>query len=394
MLLVVGGGIAAYKACELARLFVRCGATVDAAMTPAAQRFVSPLTMQALTQRPVATSLLDAAEEQQIGHIGLADAAEIAVVAPATANLAARMRTGLADDVATAALLATRAPVLLAPAMNVHMWNHPATRENFDVLRSRGVQQVGPGSGEMACGHVGDGRLAEPWDILRAAARTLSPRDLEGRRVLVTAGPTREHLDPVRFISNPSTGKMGYAIAAALAARGADVVLVSGPVSLACPAGVRRVSVVSAREMSDAVEREVAGADVVVMTAAVSDYAPEIVHEHKVKKGEGAEQITFVRTPDILASLGERFEGVATRPLIVGFAAETERVVEHAREKLQRKKADLIVANDVSPGGAFGRDDNEVHLVSRDGTKTLTRASKDRIAWQIVDELAGRLPRR
>lgn len=391
VLLGVGGGIAAYKACEVARLLVRAGAVVDVAMTPAAQRFVSRLTLQALTQRPVATDLLDAGEEQQIGHIGLADRAELAVVAPTTADLSARLRMGLADDILAAALLATRAPVLLAPSMNVQMWQHAATRENWEVLRQRGYHQVGPGSGEMACGHVGDGRLAEPWDIVRAAARVLGPRDLAGRRVLVTAGPTREHLDPVRFVSNPSSGRMGYALAAAALARGAEVTLVSGPVSLAPPPGATFVSVTTAAQLAEATRAQVEGQDLVIMAAAVSDYRAASVAPHKLKKAPGPETFTFVRTEDVLAWLGERFAGRADRPLLVGFAAETEKVLEHAREKLDRKRVDAMVANDVGEGGAFGAEDNEVFLVTREGTTTLPRASKDRIAWQLLDALVPRL---
>jgi phosphopantothenoylcysteine decarboxylase/phosphopantothenate--cysteine ligase len=391
VLLCVGGGIAAYKACEVARLLLRAGATVDVAMTAAAQQFVTPLTMQALTQRPVATNLLDASEEQQIGHIGLADRAELAIVAPATADLCARLRAGMANDIVTTALLATRAPVLIAPSMNVHMWNHAATRENISALQARGYQQVGPGSGEMACGHVGDGRLAEPWDIVRAAARVLGPRDLIGKRVLITAGPTREHIDPVRFVSNPSTGKMGYAVAAAALARGAQVVLVSGPVSIDAPPGAQLLSVTSAAEMAAAVMQHANAADVIVMSAAVSDYRPIEVHPQKVKKSEGAETLTFTRTQDILASLGKRFAGASSRPLLVGFAAETENVVEHAREKLSRKGADLIVANFVGAGGAFGASDNEVVLVAKAFERPLPRASKETIARQIVDEIVSRL---
>jgi phosphopantothenoylcysteine decarboxylase/phosphopantothenate--cysteine ligase len=391
VLLCVGGGIAAYKACELARLLVRSGATVDVAMTDAAQQFVSPLTFQALTQRPVATTMLDPSEEQQIGHIGLADRAELAIVAPATADLCARIRYGLCNDIVTTALLATRVPVLLAPAMNVHMWNHVATCENMAALQARGYLQVGPGSGEMACGHVGDGRLAEPWDIARAAARVLAPKDLVGRRILITAGPTREHIDPVRFLSNPSSGKMGYAIANAALARGADVTLISGPVSIEPPRNAGFISVTSAAEMANAVAENASGAHAIVMSAAVSDYRPVIVHEQKVKKAPGPETLTFERTQDILATLGERFAGVPGRPVIVGFAAETERVIENAREKLLRKKADFIVANYVGSGGAFGSADNEVTLVSEHGEQVIARASKDEVARQIVDEISRRL---
>lgn len=389
VLLCVGGGIAAYKACELVRLLGRAGAEVDVALTDAAQRFVSPLTFGALAQRPVATTLLDADEDQQIGHIGLADRAELAIVAPATANLCARLRMGMADDVVTAALLATSAPVLLAPSMNVHMWQHPSTRENLEVLRSRGYLQVGPGSGDMACGHVGDGRLAEPWEIVRAAAQTLGKQDLAGKRVLVTAGPTREHFDPVRFLSNPSSGRMGYALAAAARQRGAEVVLVSGPVSLDAPTGVERVSVVSAAEMTDAVLSRADSVDVVLMAAAVSDYRPVVRHEQKQKKKDEPERLEFERTTDILATLGARYANATKRPLLVGFAAETERVVEYARGKLQSKGADAIVANDVGEGGAFGNPENEVVVVRRDETVEIARAPKAVVAHRILDVLLG-----
>jgi phosphopantothenoylcysteine decarboxylase/phosphopantothenate--cysteine ligase len=393
VLLCVGGGIAAYKAAEVTRLLVRAGARVDVALTAAAQRFVSALTFQALAQRPVSTNLLDPGEEQQIGHIALADRADLAVVAPATADLCAKLRAGLADDVVTAALLATTRPVLLAPAMNVHMWNHAATRDNIAALQQRGYHQVGPGSGEMACGHVGDGRLSEPWEIVRAAARLLAPRDLDGRHVLVTAGPTREFLDPVRYISNPSSGKMGYSIAAAAAIRGAKVTLVSGPVALSAPPGVETVSVTSASEMADAVDKVAATADIIFMTAAVSDYRPEHRHPQKVKKSDGPESITFVRTPDVLARLGQKAASLPRRPFIVGFAAETERMVENARDKLRRKGCDLMVANYVGAGGTFGADEVEITLVSATGEEPFEKASKDHIAWRLIDEVVRRATR-
>lgn len=391
VLLCVGGGIAAYKSCEVARLLVRAGAVVDVAMTEAAQRFVSALTFQALVQRPVATTLLDASEEQQIGHIGLADRTELAIIAPLTADLAMKLRMGAADNIVTTALLATRAPVLLAPSMNVQMWNHPATRDNFDVLRQRGCHQIGPGSGEMACGHVGDGRLAEPWDIVRAAARILAKQDLAGKRILVTAGPTREPLDPVRFISNPSSGKMGYALANALQTRGAQVTLVSGPCELPTPLGVTFVPVQTADEMHRAVDSYAIDVDAVCMAAAVSDWRPAVRHSQKVKKAGVSEDISFVRTTDILAGLGERFDGAQKRPLLVGFAAETQNIVEYARTKLAQKKVDFVVANDVGEGGAFGNDTNEVILVSADGETRVPRANKAKVAWAIADEISARL---
>jgi len=394
VLLCVGGGIAAYKCAELLRIFVRSGASVDVAMTAAAQRFVTPLTFQALSQRPVATSLLDSTDEQQIGHIALADRAELVVVAPATADLLAKMRAGLADDLVTTTLLAVRAPVLVAPGMNVHMWQHPATRENVSELWKRGVQQVGPGSGSMACGHTGDGRLAEPWEIARAAAALLQTPDFAGKRVLVTAGPTREFLDPVRFLSNPSTGKMGYAIAREFARRGARVTLVSGPVTEQRPAGVDVVDIVSADELKAAVDARAETQHVIVMSAAVADQKPAERHPQKVKKQPGPESLALVRTPDVLAGLGAAFEEKTERPLLVGFAAETERHLEHARAKLETKRCDVIAVNDVGPGGAFGNERNSLQLVTRDAVTALPEGTKEEVARSLVDALAALLARR
>src|SRR5207302_8757819 len=341
ILLCIGGGIAAYKACEVARLLVKAGAQVRCALTPAAQKFVTGLTFQALTGHPVATDLFSAEQDLAAGHIALADWAEMAVVAPATANLIARLRMGQADDVAAASLLAIPPRRWLpAPAMNETMWASPAVQENVRVLKERGARFVGPAVGEMAeRSHVGPGRMSEPAEIFAACADALAPRDLENVQVLVTAGPTREMLDPVRYLSNPSSGRMGYAIAEAARDRGARVTLISGPVALPRPADVEVVDVVSAEDLARAVDERLDGVRVVVMAAAVADQQPATRASRKVKKQPGDETMTLVRTPDILAGLGAR----ARRPMLVGFAAESENLEENARDKLARKKLDLIV---------------------------------------------------
>jgi phosphopantothenoylcysteine decarboxylase/phosphopantothenate--cysteine ligase len=389
IVLAVGGGIAAYKACELARLLVKAGARVQVLMTRAAREFVGPLTFQALTGRPVVTDLLDAQQEHQVGHIAIADRADLLVVAPATADLLARLRAGIADDAATAVALATRAPLLVAPAMNERMWAHAATQENVRVLVDRGARLVGPAVGEMAePHHVGPGRLAEPAEIFAACERALRPRDLDGWRVVVSAGPTREPLDPVRFISNPSSGRMGFALAAAARDRGAHVLLVAGPTEAPPPPGVEVVRVTTAEEMQRAVEAGLDGARAVVMAAAVSDWKPAQTSAHKQKKHDGPENVELLRTPDILAALNARYDGKPGRPVLVGFAAETERVTEYAREKLKRKGLDLIVANDVGPGGAFGAPASRATLIDRTGAEeALPRLPKDEIAHLVWDRV-------
>ena len=385
VVLGVGGGIAAYKACELARIFVRGGGKVRVAMTPNATRFVGPLTFQALTGHPVLVDLLDPESDRSYGHLQLARGADLLVVAPATADLLARLRAGMADDAVTTTALACTCPRLLAPAMNTRMWENPAVGDNLAALRLRGWEVAGPASGELADGDVGEGRLAEPEEIARAAARLLGPRDLAGRRVLVTAGPTREPVDPVRFLSNPSSGKMGFAVARAAARRGAEVLLVSGPSHLADPAGVRVVRVTTAEEMAGAVLGAAEAQDAFVAAAAVSDYRPRDPSPTKKKKGEGDETLVLTRTRDILATLGERHGGVADGPVLVGFAAETEDVVANAREKLRRKRCDLVVANAVGrPGQGFGADHNRVALV---GPKEIAEieGTKDAVAEAILD---------
>jgi phosphopantothenoylcysteine decarboxylase/phosphopantothenate--cysteine ligase len=368
----------------VARLLVKAGAQVRCAMTASAQKFVSALTFQALTGAPVAADLFSAEQELAAGHIALADWAELAVVAPATANLLARLRMGQADDAVCAALLAMEPRLwLLAPAMNEKMWASPATQENLRVLRERGARVVGPGVGEMAeRSHVGPGRLAEPAEIV--AALDL-PGDLEGVPVLVTAGPTREWLDPVRFLSNPSSGRMGYAVAEAARDRGAKVTLISGPVELPRPAGVQFVQIVTADDLAKAVDEHLAAARVLVMAAAVADQRPAHRAEQKVKKQPGDETLTLVRTKDILAVIGQ----LAKRPLLVGFAAESENVEANAREKLTRKQLDLVVANDIRD--AFGKETNRTILLAADGTRTELSGTKRAVAHGLWDAVRARL---
>jgi phosphopantothenoylcysteine decarboxylase/phosphopantothenate--cysteine ligase len=393
ILLCVGGGIAAFKACEAARLLVKAGAEVRCALTPAAQRFVTPLTFHALTGNPVATDLWESADPSVLaaGHVSLADWAEVAVVAPATADLLARLRAGLADDVVTATLLAIEPRLwMVAPAMNERMWRSPATQENVRSLLERGARILGPAEGEMAeRSHVGPGRMVEAQEIASAALRALAPRDLAGVPVLVTAGPTREALDPVRYLSNPSSGRMGFAVAEAARDRGADVTLIAGPTEVAPPAGVRVVRVVSAGDLESAVNANLDGAKVVVMAAAVADQRPSEVSLQKVKKKDGEETVRLVRTPDVLAGLGARFAGAASRPLLVGFAAETERVEENARDKLARKQLDLIVANEVSRG--FGSATNRVLVLGKDGGRAEIEGTKRAVAEALWDRIRALL---
>lgn len=400
----VAGGIAAYKAAELVRLLVKEGAEVQAVMTRAAERFITPMTLAALTGREVGTDLFDLDKESRIGHIQLADRAELLVVAPATADVIARFAAGLADDLLTTIALATKAPLLLAPAMNVNMWGHPATQENLARLVARGASVVGPASGELACGWLGSGRLVEPADIVEACVARLARfdqqqargLDLAGRSLLVTAGPTHEAIDPVRFVGNRSSGKMGFAIARRAAARGAKVVLVAGPVALPTPAEVERVDVVSARELEAAVREREEQVDCVVKAAAVADFRPVAALDEKLKKGaEATLTLTLQKNPDILAGLVERRRARRSRtPFIVGFAAETEKLVEHAQEKLTKKGCDLLVANDVSEEGSrFGGDTNRVlFLEPGRAPEELPLLSKDEVADRLLDRIIERLP--
>jgi phosphopantothenoylcysteine decarboxylase/phosphopantothenate--cysteine ligase len=393
----VGGGIAAYKACDLTRLIVKGHGKVRVAMTPAATQFVTPLTFQALSGAPVLTDLFAPAADLTYGHLEMARAADLVVVAPATADLIARIRAGMADDAVTTAVLAATCPVLLAPAMNTRMWRNAAVQENLAVLRARGMHGVGPAAGLLADGDVGEGRLAEPQEIALAAARLLGRQDLAGRKVLVTAGPTREPIDPVRFVSNPSSGKMGYAVARVAARRGAQVTLVSGPTALEDPTGVEVVRVETAEEMARAVESAEADMDLFVGAAAVSDYRPAAPARQKLKKKPGDETLVLARTPDILAGLGARHAGKPGAPVLVGFAAETEEVIARAREKLKGKRCDLVVANKVgAPGAGFGGDTNRVALVSAAELAEI-EGTKDKVAEAILDwilpVLDGRRPR-
>ncbi|MGE8127030.1 bifunctional phosphopantothenoylcysteine decarboxylase/phosphopantothenate--cysteine ligase CoaBC [Methylobacterium sp. NPDC080182] len=396
VLLVIGGGIAAYKALDLIRRLRERGASVCPVLTAGAQEFVTPLAAAALAGERAHTDLFDRASEAEIGHIKLARQADAVVVAPATANLMARMAGGHAADLATTVLLATTLPILIAPAMNVQMWAHPATRRNRAVLEGDGVLIVGPNAGRMAEPESGPGRMAEPNEIADALERMLGTpsgdRPLTGRRVLVTSGPTHEPIDPVRYIANRSSGRQGHAIAAAAAAAGAAVTLVSGPVALPDPPGVAVVRVETARQMLAAVE-EALPADIAVFAAAVADWRPEQeAGSKKIKKdGTGPAPMPLVENPDILATIARRPAG--RPPLVVGFAAETDTVVEHARAKIARKGCDLIVANDVSAeGGVMGGVDNTVHLIRRDGAvETWPRLGKDEVARRLVAHFAALL---
>jgi len=396
VLLAVCGGVAAYKAAEFCRLLVRCGAQVQVAMTAAAQHFVGSATFAALSGHAVATELFDPVQEAQIGHIRLADAAELLVVAPATADVLAKLALGLAGDVVTTAYLAFEGPVLLAPAMNVKMWGHPATQQAMQRLRERGHRVVGPESGELACGHVGAGRMSEPETLLDAVWHCLAPQSLAGRRVLVSAGPTREALDPVRYLTNRSSGKMGYALAAEAAARGAAVTLVSGPTALATPLGVRRLDVTSAAELAQAVLELAPQQDAVVMTAAVADFRPVNVATHKLGKEQLGEQptLTLTRTVDVLAALGAA-RG-AGGPLLIGFAAETG--IDEARVlgKLAAKQCDLLVVNDVSRTDAgFDADDNRVVIYDAAGARqALPLLPKREVAGRVLERLVELLAAR
>lgn len=393
VLVAVCGGIAAYKACEVVRGLQRGGCDVRVTMTADAERFVGPVTFEALTGSPVADDLFSH-PGSAIPHIDLAAWADLALVVPATANVMAKMAAGIADDCLSTTLLACPCPVLVAPAMNVHMWQAAATQANLETLRSRGVRLVMPSEGRLACGDVGQGKLADVDAIVGAALAALDrpapERDLEGMRLLVNAGPTHEAIDPVRFIANASTGKMGYAIAAEAAARGAVVTLVSGPTALPTPAGVTRVDVVSAAQMHAACLEAFEGADAAVCTAAVADYTPAAPADHKLKKSrEPLGSIELVETADILADLCARREG----RVVVGFAAETDDLLAHAREKLERKGASLIVANDVSRADStFGADTSRVALVSPEGVEqheTMPLADVARVICDRVRDLVG-----
>ncbi|MFL6858788.1 MAG: bifunctional phosphopantothenoylcysteine decarboxylase/phosphopantothenate--cysteine ligase CoaBC [Allosphingosinicella sp.] len=386
ILLIVGGGIAAYKACELVRLIRKAGGSVRCVLTAGGAQFVTPMTLAALSEQPVHTSLWDLKEEAEMGHIQLSREADLVVVCPATADLLARMAAGIADDLATTLLLATDKPVLAAPAMNVRMWRHAATARNVERLRADGVEVIEPDEGEMACGEHGPGRLPEPETILAAICAKLGgSRRLRGRHIIVTAGPTHEPIDPVRVVANRSSGKQGFAIAEALAAAGAEVTLVAGPVALATPLGVTRRNVETAIEMQAAVEAALP-ADAAVLVAAVADWRVAAA-QAKLKKRDGPPQLEWRENPDILAALAAD----PRRPrLLIGFAAETGDVVAEARAKRERKRADWIVANDVS-GDVMGGDSNQVHLVTADGVEAWPAAAKSEIARRLAERIADAL---
>ncbi len=386
VVLGISGGIAVYKVVELLRLLTKAGAEVHVIMTRSAQEFVTPLTFQTLSGNPVHTDLFNLHQEQEIGHISLADRADLFLLAPATANLIGKIAQGLADDLLTTSIMATKAPVLVAPAMNTNMYENPIYQRNEKILAESGYHLLEPASGELACGWEGKGKLPEPGQILAAAESVLVPKDLLGCRLLVTAGPTREELDPVRYLSNYSSGKMGYAIAAAARQRGCTVTLVSGPTNLAAPVGVNCIRVSSAAEMRDAVLQRLEEVEVVVKAAAVADYRPVQRAQQKMKKTGDELVIELERNPDILAELGERKEG----RILIGFAAETERLIAHAAEKLKKKNLDMIVANDVSREGAgFDVDTNIVRFLHADGRmEEFDLMSKKQVAHQLLNRVA------
>ena len=403
ILLVVGGGIAAYKACELIRLIRKGGGDVTCVLTEGGAKFITAMTLAALSENPVHTTLWDLTSEVEMGHIQLSRTADLVVVCPATADLMARMAHGIADDLATTLLLATDKPVMAVPAMNVRMWDHAATQANVATLQARGVQVVMPDEGPMACGEFGPGRLPEPAEIYHAVCArigagllplgeavgpAIDPEGpLKGKHVLITAGPTHEPIDPVRYIANRSSGKQGYAIAAAAAQLGARVTLVSGPVTLDCPRGVHRVQVETARDMAAAVQQALP-ADAAVMVAAVADWrTTETASEKMKKRGSAPPALQLTENPDILATVAR---GENRPRLVVGFAAETEKVVDHAKEKLTRKGADWIVANDVS-GDVMGGDVNAVHILTARGVEDLPEMAKGDVAMAIVRRIADAL---
>ncbi len=389
VILGVSGGIAAYKAVEILRLLTKAGADVHVIMTASSREFVAPLTFQTLSGNPVHSELFNLIAEQEIGHISLADRADLFVIAPATANVIGKIAGGIADDMLTTTVMATKAPVLIAPAMNAHMYSNPIYRENEHKLCKTGYHVVPPEKGLLACGWEGEGKLAAPEKVVEAAMELLSPPDLAGLTVMVTAGPTREEIDPVRFISNHSSGKMGYALARAARLRGARVILVSGPVSLPAPHDVEMVRVTSAAEMHTAVMAHAAACDVIIKAAAVADYRPAARSGGKLKKNSDTLTLELVKNQDILSDLGQ----LEKRPFLVGFAAETSDLEEHALLKLDKKNLDMIVANDISqPDAGFDVDTNRALLLFRDGSRIESRLlSKQELAGLILDQLAGRL---
>jgi len=393
VLLGVSGGIAAYKAAELVRRLGDAGAEVRVVLTENAARFVTALTFQALSGQPVRSSLWDESAEAAMGHIELARWADQVVIAPASADLIARLAHGRADELLTTLCLATAAPIALAPAMNQQMWANAATQANVALLRERKVRILGPASGSQACGEFGAGRLLEADNIVAELVAARGPRALAGLKVLISAGPTFEDIDPVRFIGNRSSGRMGFAVAAAAAAQGAEVTLVAGPVALATPAGVARIDVRSAREMRDAVLEKAQRHDIFIAAAAVGDYRPHAVSAQKIKKKDTQPiELKLVQNPDIIAEVA----GLPDKPFVVGFAAETEDVERHARAKLEKKRIDLIAANQVGAGQGFESEDNALLLIWRDGSEQLERADKralaDRLLARVVERMRNAVP--
>lgn len=383
IVLGVTGGIAAYKAISLTSKLTQSGAIVKVILTNGAQKFVTPLSFQAISRQPVYLDTFDELDASEIQHIALADWADYVVVAPATANMIGKYAQGIADDLLSTMLLATTCPVFFAPAMNVHMYEHPAVIKNMDTLRKRGVSFIEPDEGYLACGYVGKGRLAEPEEIVRFLEQTTSKHALlKGKRLLISAGPTQEKIDPVRFLTNHSSGKMGYQLATVAQELGADVTLISGPVHLEAPVGVTKIDVTTAEDMYEAVTSRYHEADIVIKTAAVSDYTPKVTYDQKMKKQKQALVLEMVRTKDILKTLGEK----KTHQYLVGFAAETEDVLTYGKEKLQHKQLDMIVINDVSkPNQGFHADTNAVTIVTKKGQEqTLPLQSKRRVAEEIL----------
>lgn len=388
ILLGVTGGIAAYKSADLVRRLQDAGAEVRVVMTQGAQEFITPLTMQALSGHPVHTDLLDSRAEAAMGHIELARWADLVLIAPASANFLARLTYGHGNDLLTTLCLATGAPIAVAPAMNQQMWNDPATRKNQLILQEKGIHIFGPGDGDQACGEVGPGRMQEPQEIIRQAADVFDYDLLTGKHVVITAGPTREPIDPVRYLTNKSSGKMGFALAQAAAEAGAKVTVIAGPVALDTPNRVRRIDVMRAEEMYEASIKTVeAGCDIFISTAAVADYRPTVTADHKIKKSTEEIHLTLVKNPDIIAAVAAH----ARRPFTVGFAAETQDVIEHAQGKLKNKKLDMIATNDVSgPNVGFNSDNNALTVIWPGGHKVLPLASKTQIAKQLIELIAIR----
>ncbi|WP_415882185.1 bifunctional phosphopantothenoylcysteine decarboxylase/phosphopantothenate--cysteine ligase CoaBC [Neptuniibacter sp. QD34_54] len=387
IILGITGGIAAYKSAELTRILKGAGAEVRVVMTASATEFITPLTLQALSGNPVHQHLLDAEAEAGMGHIELAKWADLILIAPASANFMARLASGQGDDLLTTICLATDAPICLAPAMNQAMWRDEGTQKNATTLESRGLKLFGPGVGEQACGDTGPGRMLEPTEIAELTAAQFDRGSLTGKTVFITAGPTREPLDPVRYISNHSSGKMGYALAEAAMEAGAKVKLISGPVNLPAPARIGRTSVESAEEMLNASLEDLSLCDIFIAAAAVADYRPTAIAEHKIKKGsEEIMELHLVKNPDIVATVANS----SPKPFTVGFAAETRDVISYAKSKLERKNLDLIIANDVSRSDiGFNSDENAVTVISATTTETLPQASKRQLASKLIEKIAA-----